>query len=48
MTEEPQWDPTASSNVDPPKNEYGVISRLITEYGPHGGKEPYPEEESGE
>jgi len=45
MSADPRnWDPDAKTDATPPQSEYGVISRLITRYGPSLGKEPYPEE----
>ena len=49
MTTTPRdWDPSASTDAEPPTSEYGFVTRLITKYGSRGGKEPFPEELSND
>lgn len=45
MTADPRkWDPEAETDETAPSSEYGIVSRLITRFGPSMEKEPYPDE----
>lgn len=38
------WDPSVDTAATPPDSEYGLVSRLVTDYGPNHGKDPYPDD----